>query len=143
MRERAKARYHKNRDVELALNKQWREANNWSLTVRARKYGLEKETLGQMLKFDCGICGGRKRLVIDHDHDTGAVRGVLCDKCNKGLGFFQTEEMLQKAIGYLRATGLYSAACAEATPTFVSAQSAPIRSVETVGEITLDGGLRL
>ena len=139
---RGKARYHKNRAVELALNKQWREANGWALTRRARKYGLEKESVREMLKFGCGICGGHKRLVIDHDHDTGKVRGVLCDKCNKGLGFFQTQEILQKAMDFLRATGLYSAACVEGRNRSDSAPSVLIHSAASVGGCTSSVGSR-
>lgn len=50
------------------------------------------------------ICGSKKRVVIDHNHDTGRVRGVLCDNHNKGLGLLgdtyesviQTLEMLKE-----------------------------------------------
>lgn len=56
----------------------------------------------------CAICetdvGGLWRdLNIDHDHATDTVRGLLCDPCNKGLGFFKDNpENLQKAINYLK-----------------------------------------
>ncbi len=50
----------------------------------------------------CAICGRDKNLEIAHDHDTGAVRGVLCGRCNKGLGLFlDNAVMLRKAITYL------------------------------------------
>jgi len=57
----------------------------------------------------CAICGaatpgnGNTNWCIDHDHDNGKVRGLLCVKCNPGLGFFQDDVgLLQKAIAYLR-----------------------------------------
>lgn len=50
----------------------------------------------------CAICGSVKRLVIDHDHETGVIRGVLCHDHNVALGFFKdnTHHMLA-AIQYL------------------------------------------
>lgn len=62
----------------------------------------------------CAICGlleSRKTvntsytLAIDHDHITGKVRGLLCHRCNLGLGQFKdTTVLLQKAIEYLKGT---------------------------------------
>lgn len=54
--------------------------------------------------FACAICGSReRRLGIDHCHKTGFVRGMLCNPCNSGLGFFQDEvALLARAIVYLQ-----------------------------------------
>ena len=56
----------------------------------------------------CAICGsgvgdGRgHRLHVDHDHDTGEVRGILCASCNLGIGkFLDSPELLRRAADYL------------------------------------------
>lgn len=54
----------------------------------------------------CEICGNKERLVIDHDHRTGALRGLLCYRHNMGMGMFQDNPIvLEKAAGYLRQAG--------------------------------------
>ncbi len=52
----------------------------------------------------CNICGKwcGDNLHVDHDHNTGTVRGLLCSDCNLGLGKLgDTLEGLQKALDYL------------------------------------------
>lgn len=73
---------------------------------RAAKYGLTAEQLTAMeteQEGRCLICHEEPgRLVIDHCHDTGAVRGLLCDLCNKGLGAFRDNpRRLAAALAYL------------------------------------------
>jgi Recombination endonuclease VII len=74
------------------------------------KYGLEWERFEAMLKRQdhrCAICGGSEPLVHDHDHDTGASRGLLCRRCNAGLGMFGDNlGLLEAATAYLRAPKL-------------------------------------
>lgn len=66
---------------------------------------MEYEQLLIKADYKCQICGGKdstKRLAIDHDHNTGKIRGVLCSKCNRALGYLNdNKELLQKAIAYL------------------------------------------
>ena len=52
---------------------------------------------------ECVICGAMENIVIDHDHQTGRVRGPLCQHCNFGLGHFRDDpELLELAAMYLR-----------------------------------------
>jgi hypothetical protein len=53
----------------------------------------------------CAICKEEKRLVVDHDHNTGEFRGMLCYACNTALGKFRDNiEYLHSAIKYLEQT---------------------------------------
>ena len=77
--------------------------------VRVVKFGITLDDLEEMDRQQggrCKICGGVddfQRLSIDHDHSTGKVRGLLCTKCNSGLGQFRDDpELLEAAAQYLR-----------------------------------------
>lgn len=63
------------------------------------------ETMYEAQAGMCAICGlppSEKRLSIDHCHDTKEVRGLLCTRCNSGIGFLQHEgSLLRKAAAYL------------------------------------------
>lgn len=74
-------------------------------------YGItidEYEELSAHQNHICWICGGVETtkdgfLHVDHDHNTGQIRGLLCAKCNQGIGCFKENiEALEKAIEYLR-----------------------------------------
>lgn len=55
----------------------------------------------------CAICrepAGELALAADHDHASGAIRGLLCSRCNNGLGSFRDDpELLRTAVEYLNA----------------------------------------
>lgn len=79
------------------------------------KYGLTPDGYNKMLIAQDGVCAicnhppnGRAhngKLVVDHDHSTGKVRGLLCSKCNSVLGYVKdSTETLIKAIEYLNKT---------------------------------------
>lgn len=68
-----------------------------------RKYGLTTEQVALAVAEQggrCAICGKVKRLVVDHHHATGRVRGMLCIRCNTFLGYLESED-LEAAIAYL------------------------------------------
>jgi predicted RNA-binding Zn-ribbon protein involved in translation (DUF1610 family) len=94
--------------------KAWRDGNKDKVLNKRYKerYGITLDEYNQMLinqDKKCLICGvdennaRDKKLVVDHNHSTGAIRGLLCHSCNCGLGYFKDkEELLNKAINYLR-----------------------------------------
>jgi len=54
---------------------------------------------------ECVICGSNEKLVVDHDHKTNKIRGMLCNHCNRGLGHFRDDPMLLEfAAQYLYAS---------------------------------------
>lgn len=54
---------------------------------------------------ECVICGAAEQLVVDHDHVTKQVRGMLCNHCNRGLGHFRDDPtLLEFAAQYLYAS---------------------------------------
>lgn len=80
-----------------------------------KKFGISLEMYDQLLdeqRHTCAICGRPEKtiirgklvpLAVDHDHNTGSVRGLLCVPCNRGLGLFKDDlSILEKAIAYLK-----------------------------------------
>jgi hypothetical protein len=76
-----------------------------------RTFGIAQGDYDAMLAAQgggCAICGrppsAKISLHIDHDHDDGRIRGLLCFVCNNGLGQFQENpERLRKAAAYVEA----------------------------------------
>jgi hypothetical protein len=74
-------------------------------------YGLTPVEYDKMVEEQngkCAICGkdrnvtsDKRRLAVDHDHETGQVRGLLCTICNTRLGILENAEWVQKARAYL------------------------------------------
>lgn len=54
-----------------------------------RRYGVTHEEAVQLRQSPCEICGHKGKMVIDHNHTTGARRGILCSPCNSGIGQFR------------------------------------------------------
>jgi hypothetical protein len=90
----------KNKKDEKYLNK---------INQKKHKYGLNESEYLKLFTVQnnkCGICNKsfkKIRACVDHNHDTKKVRGLLCDKCNRGLGFFDDNiENMKNAIEYLK-----------------------------------------
>lgn len=71
------------------------------------RYGIsleQYELMYRVQKGKCKICKEKhKNLNVDHCHKNGKIRGLLCGKCNKGLGIFKDSTLLlKKAIMYLK-----------------------------------------
>lgn len=79
---------------------------NYKITDRDLK---EMKELQQNKCFLCGSDGfligknnHKEKLAVDHDHETGKVRKLLCHNCNRGLGLFKdNSELLRKAAVYV------------------------------------------
>lgn len=76
-----------------------------------KRQGLDSKTwvaLKQYQNYKCAICKQpeslkNRQLCVDHCHTTGVVRGLLCSKCNQGLGMFKDSiSYLQNAVIYLQ-----------------------------------------
>lgn len=75
-----------------------------------RQYGMSAADYDHLLSSQlgvCAICGrkervGGKRLAVDHDHESGRTRGLLCNSCNLGIGKFNDNPaLLAAAVLYL------------------------------------------
>lgn len=81
-----------------------RADKTWPAYDRARRmkwqYGLTVEQIAEMAGERCRICG-REYLgvpVVDHDHETKRVRGVICRRCNAALGLMGDNPVLVRSL---------------------------------------------
>lgn len=87
----------------LSRRKPWEWAQNGIVSFDVKEY--EKFWLKQEGK--CAICGvtenvSGKAFAVDHDHETGKARGLLCNPCNLGLGCFKDNpQRISDALEYL------------------------------------------
>jgi len=112
--------YRENKDKVLARQKRAREERPQTEEQKQeqrnarylRVYGISIKDYNTMLKNQkncCAICGvdnpqrgGSEYFMIDHCHETGKVRGLLCHLCNSGLGRFKdSKQFLLNALSYL------------------------------------------
>lgn len=105
----------KNPDKDAVYNKRWRERNpernaalirDWKLR---RDFGISTVEYEHILLKQSGLCAicrrpdDKRRLSVDHCHTTGKVRGLLCLRCNRGIGLFRDDpDRLISAAMYLK-----------------------------------------
>ena len=97
--------------INKAIHKSPRKKEvRWDQQLR-NKYGITLEEYNTILESQngkCRICETEeclsgKRMAVDHNHQTGKVRGILCFKCNTGLGkFMDSIDLLKQAASYLK-----------------------------------------
>jgi hypothetical protein len=88
--------------------KRQQKANNHDRMV-VKVYGLLPGEYERMYEEQGGVCficrranGRTKRLAVDHDHDTGLVRGLLCGPCNKFVGYVRNSaDAFRRGAAYL------------------------------------------
>ena len=92
---------------EKRVEKDYQLRYNFDLTLAAYNAMLEAQD------YVCAICGKEngtdahsgektKQLSVDHDHETGAVRGLLCFRCNTSIETLTVPGVLHRAVEYLR-----------------------------------------
>lgn len=76
--------------TENGRKRAWRARIKWEYGITVEQY----DAMVAAQKNCCAICGATGesqrygKLCIDHDHSTGRVRGLLCDRCNRGIALF-------------------------------------------------------
>lgn len=118
-REYARKHYAETAETKRAYINKWREERRatqgedrreaFSRQTRSghyqRRYGMSIECVETMAAEQqglCAICQTRAKLHVDHNHVSGAVRGLLCFPCNSALGFLREDvERMQCMIDYV------------------------------------------
>ena len=98
--------------------KKWRAENPDKQRLIGRKkrlslYGLTISDYEKMLESQNGVCAcchapcdSKNSLAVDHDHKTGAVRGLLCVRCNRAIGLVkENTQTLLNLVDYLQNGG--------------------------------------
>lgn len=114
MADKDRAYYIKNREKILSQCQVYRKENEKEIKSRRRniKYRFVSGEFEDLLTKQAGVCaicgglGGKKGLGVDHDHESGKVRALLCGTCNSALGHLKDSSALaQAATDYLKQHG--------------------------------------
>lgn len=85
-----------------SLEKGEQTLNRYLLT----NYGLDLDTYNKMVQSQNGLCAickkppGKGRLCVDHNHQTGQIRELLCRRCNLGIGSFNDDPALIESASF-------------------------------------------
>jgi hypothetical protein len=115
-RNRASARhdYQRHRERRRKTTKRWLKLHSEHVKEQRRqskyqrRYGITLKQYEILLEAQNGVCAicrrppGKYRLCVDHDHVTGRVRGLLCQTCNRWLGYVEIGDRLERTVEYLR-----------------------------------------
>lgn len=88
-----------------AEKRQARSLHSWAAFLKCT-YSMTPDQYRALLiaqNYSCAICGNqpKRRLVIDHCHKTGRIRGLLCFRCNLNLSGVERDGWLPRALAYL------------------------------------------
>lgn len=85
--------------------RQWHVDNPGRIWARnLGRYGITADDYAAMMESQGGLCRvcrkppSRTRLAVDHNHETGTIRGLLCQNCNRGLGLLGDDPALMRAL---------------------------------------------
>lgn len=93
-KEKVAARIRKARQANAEHYRQYQK--NWKL---AKRYGLARDQYDRMVEEAggvCPVCGEEAELVVDHNHRTKIVRGMVCNKCNQAIGLMRDKSKLMR-----------------------------------------------
>ena len=96
---RSKVWIEKNKERHTAYIKNWSYLKRYGITTQKVKLLIEHQ------KNKCPICNNtlKNNFHVDHDHRTKKVRGVLCQRCNMGIGCLKENiHSLKRAVKYLK-----------------------------------------
>ena len=108
LNKKRKEYYYKNQEREIIKAREIRRKypeKTFATNIKSR-FGITVEQYYEMLKEQdgkCAICGinyGKRKFCIDHCHKTNKVRGLLCNGCNVGIGFYELHK--EKYAKYLK-----------------------------------------
>jgi hypothetical protein len=95
----------KRNDNKRKTIKNYRQKHDRAYNLK-KKYGMSLEDYDRMCGDQNGLCficeEPSSKLVVDHCHNTGKVRRLLCNNCNTGIGLLRNEKNLKNAAKYLR-----------------------------------------
>lgn len=107
--EKAKKRYNENKEEMKQYFREYYLKNKDKHRKRSLKnrYNISLKEYDKILKeqkYVCKICGCKdtKKLSVDHNHETGEVRGLLCHSCNTSLGLLKENSLIMiKMVKYI------------------------------------------
>jgi Recombination endonuclease VII len=122
MLQESRAYYEANREKINRSRRRLRLKNRFGISLQDYDALLAKQ------KGACAICKKKsaRSLCVDHCHTTGLIRGLLCNKCNRGMGFFEDDAArIRAVIVYLKAARAAHLVKAVPTPAHSAVSKTP------------------